>query len=173
MVWPSSRSNHRRNAHETTQDSRQGCRRGSGVQAQAEIQAREESPAHDRSCKGGDAVCGYACSSYLLGPRPSRACRLELDALLDVPKMRETMLTPFAIDLYCGLGGWTEGLLAEGYEVVGFDIERHDYGTGGYPAQLVLQDALTLHGSQFKDTALIVANPPDRQRRKLLQERSP
>jgi hypothetical protein len=67
---------------------------------------------------------------------------------------------PLAIDLYCGLGGWTEGLLAEGYEVVGFDIERHDYGTGGYPAQLVLQDALTLHGSQFKDAALIVASPP-------------
>ena len=69
-------------------------------------------------------------------------------------------MRPLAIDLYCGLGGWTEGLLAEGYDVVGFDIERHDYGTGGYPAQLVLQDALTLHGRQFKDAALIVASPP-------------
>ena len=69
-------------------------------------------------------------------------------------------MKPLAIDLYCGLGGWTEGLLAEGYDVVGFDIERHDYGTGGYPAQLVLQDAMTLHGSQFKDAALIVASPP-------------
>jgi hypothetical protein len=68
--------------------------------------------------------------------------------------------TPLAIDLFCGLGGWTEGLLAEGYYVVGFDIERHDYGTGGYPAQLVLQDALTLHGRQFRDAALIVASPP-------------
>ena len=29
-----------------------------------------------------------------------------------------------------------------------------------YPAQLVLQDVLTLHGSQFKDVALIVASPP-------------
>lgn len=27
-----------------------------------------------------------------------------------------------AIDLFCGLGGWTEGLLAEGYFVIGFDI---------------------------------------------------
>lgn len=69
-------------------------------------------------------------------------------------------MKPLAIDLYCGLGGWTEGLLSEGYYVVGFDIERHDYGTGGYPAQLVLQDAMTLHGSQFKDAALIVASPP-------------
>lgn len=70
-------------------------------------------------------------------------------------------MTPLAIDLFCGLGGWTEGLLAEGYRVIGFDIERHDYGDGKrYPAQLVLQDVLTLHGKQFKDAALIVASPP-------------
>ena len=107
------------------------------------------------------------------------------------------------IDLYCGLGGWASGGIAEGYRVVGFDIERHEYwvpeadltiddgskGTGHvpkrgmtqgcavslglegatakprtrlmkYPAQLVLQDILTLHGKQFKDAALIVASPP-------------
>ncbi len=116
-------------------------------------------------------------------------------------------MRPLAIDLFCGLGGWTEGLLAEGYRVVGFDMERHRYPardmppssdrkvardgvdfnstsadsrdrsfnyanqcavrdaplTGGwteYPAQLVIQDVLTLHGSQFKDAALIVASPP-------------
>ena len=69
-------------------------------------------------------------------------------------------MKPLAIDLFCGLGGWTEGLLAEGYDVVGFDIERHRYGDAKYPAQLVLQDVLTLHGSQFKDAALIVASPP-------------
>ena len=67
---------------------------------------------------------------------------------------------PLAIDLCCGLGGWTEGLLAAGYYVVGFDIERHEYDGERYPAQLVLQDVLTLHGSQFKDAALIVASPP-------------
>ena len=69
-------------------------------------------------------------------------------------------MRPLAIDLFCGLGGWTEGLLAEGYDVVGFDIERHVYGEHKYPAQLVLQDVLTLHGSQFKDADLIVASPP-------------
>lgn len=68
--------------------------------------------------------------------------------------------TPLAIDLFCGLGGWTEGLLAEGYYVVGFDIERHVYGEHRYPAQLVLQDVLSLHGRQFRDASLIVASPP-------------
>lgn len=66
---------------------------------------------------------------------------------------------PLAIDLFCGLGGWAEGFLAEGYDVIGVDIERHDYGTGGYPGQLVLQDVLMLHGSQFRDAAVIVASP--------------
>lgn len=69
-------------------------------------------------------------------------------------------MKPLAIDLYCGLGGWTEGLLAEGYDVIGFDIKQHVYGEHRYPAQLVLQDVRTLHGRQFKDAALIVASPP-------------
>jgi hypothetical protein len=67
---------------------------------------------------------------------------------------------PLAIDLFCGLGGWTDGLLAEGYYVVGFDIERHVYGEHRYPGQLVIQDVRTLHGRQFKDAALIVGSSP-------------
>lgn len=87
------------------------------------------------------------------------------DASMKVWKRKEvignaTLYPPLAIDLFCGLGGWTEGLLAEGYRVIGFDIERHQYGDAKYPAQLVLQSVLTLHGKQFKDAALIVASPP-------------
>src|SRR5271165_2065203 len=70
------------------------------------------------------------------------------------------MAEPLAIDLFCGLGGWAEGLLAEDWDVVGFDVERHCYGAHRYPAQLVIQDVLTLHGSQFRDAGLIVASPP-------------
>jgi hypothetical protein len=67
---------------------------------------------------------------------------------------------PLAIDLFCGLGGWAEGFLSEGYRVIGFDIETHDYGTGGYPGELVLRDVRSIHGSEFKDAAVIVASPP-------------
>lgn len=74
-----------------------------------------------------------------------------------------TPAQPLAIDLFCGLGGWTEGLQAEGYYVVGFDIEAHAYGEHRYPGQLVLQDVLTLHGRQFRHAALIVASPPCQQ----------
>ena len=64
-------------------------------------------------------------------------------------------MSKLCIDLFCGLGGWTEGFLAEGYDVIGFDIEARPY-----PGQLVLQDVRTLHGSQFKNVACIVASPP-------------
>ncbi len=115
-------------------------------------------------------------------------------------------MKPLAFDLFCGLGGWTDGLLAEDYDVIGFDIERHRYpakqmpdmdaekggrihwekgkhtgeksetfhhrntklwqnspdlgGWQEYPAQLVRQDVLTFHGSQFRNADLIVASPP-------------
>jgi hypothetical protein len=59
------------------------------------------------------------------------------------------------IDLFCGLGGWAEGFLAEGYQVIGFDVEARPY-----PGELVLQDVLTLDGSQFAGAACIVASPP-------------
>ena len=73
------------------------------------------------------------------------------------------MSRPLAIDLFCGLFGWGEALADAGWEVVGFDIEdmRGQFGFERLPhCQLVIQDVRTLHGSQFKDAALIVASPP-------------
>jgi C-5 cytosine-specific DNA methylase len=72
----------------------------------------------------------------------------------------EREVVALAIDLFCGLGGWTEGLLATGWEVIGFDIEQHAYGDHRYPSQLVLQDVRTIHGRQFKDVDLIVGSSP-------------
>jgi len=67
---------------------------------------------------------------------------------------------PLAIDLCCGLGGWTEGLLAEGWRVRGYDIEVHEYGDARYPAELVIRNVLEMHGSELADADLIVASPP-------------
>ena len=70
-------------------------------------------------------------------------------------------MKPLALDLCCGLGGWTSALLAEGWDVIGYDIERHDYGNGAYPGELVLQDIRTLDGRQFRGkVSLIVCGPP-------------
>ena len=67
---------------------------------------------------------------------------------------------PIAIDLFCGLGGWTEGLIAAGYDVTGYDIEAHEYDGEKYPAKLVLENILDIHGSAFANATLIVASPP-------------
>jgi hypothetical protein len=73
------------------------------------------------------------------------------------------MPKPLCIDLFCGLGGWSAGFLAEGWECIGFDIERHVYGSTQYPAQLVIQDVLTIDGAQFKSADCLVASPPCQQ----------
>jgi hypothetical protein len=69
----------------------------------------------------------------------------------------------FGVELFAGLHGWGEGMLAEGFDVIGFDIEDMCAKFGhARPAgiQLILQDVLTLHGSQFRNASLIVASPP-------------
>lgn len=61
-----------------------------------------------------------------------------------------------AIDLCCGLGGWTTGLLAAGWDVIGFDVTAWP----DYPAPRVLQDIRTVDGRRLAGAALIVASPP-------------
>ena len=67
-------------------------------------------------------------------------------------------------DLFCGLGGWSEAFIAEGYHAVGFDIEKHDYGTGVYPGEFVLCDVRSISGAdlvkQYGIPTCIVASPP-------------
>lgn len=69
-------------------------------------------------------------------------------------------MKPICYDLFCGLGGWTEGFLANGYRCVGFDIEAHEYGDHRYPGELQLRDIRSIHGSELKDATVIVASPP-------------
>lgn len=71
------------------------------------------------------------------------------------------MQKPLVIDLFCGSFGWSAGFLLEGYRSIGFDIAHESYyGPVPEECSLVLQDVLTLHGSQFRDAAVIVASPP-------------
>jgi hypothetical protein len=51
-------------------------------------------------------------------------------------------MKPLALDLACGLGGWTIGLLAAGWDVIGFDVEAWP----GYPGKLVLKDVREVCG---------------------------
>jgi len=70
------------------------------------------------------------------------------------------VVQPLAADLFCGLGGWTEGLLAEGWRVRGYDIEEHVYGDERYPGEFVLRDILQMHGREVADVDLIVSSSP-------------
>ena len=80
-----------------------------------------------------------------------------------IPQISGSSVAPLqlrAADLFCGLGGWTEGLLSEGYACTGYDIEAHEYGDEKYPGTLVLADVAKLHGSELAYADLIVASPP-------------
>lgn len=73
------------------------------------------------------------------------------------------MSKPLVIELFAGLHGWGVGFVAEGYRSIGFDIIDMCSTLGqSRPSgcQLVLQDALTIHGSQFRYADMIVASPP-------------
>ncbi len=67
-------------------------------------------------------------------------------------------MKPVAIDLFCGLGGWTKGFLAEGYEVIGFDIEHKP----SYPGHYIEMDVAKLCGYELRavNPNVIVASPP-------------
>jgi hypothetical protein len=70
---------------------------------------------------------------------------------------------PLAIDLFTGLHGWAEGLIAAGFYVVGVDIVDMSRELGEAKPDhfsLIVQDVLTLHGSQFKRADLIVGSSP-------------
>lgn len=73
------------------------------------------------------------------------------------------MTKPLAIDLFSGLGGWAEGLEAEGFHVRRYDLYDMFAETGTPKPDgldLVLRDVMTIHGGELSDADLIVASPP-------------
>lgn len=67
-----------------------------------------------------------------------------------------------ALDCFCGLGGWSEGLHMTGFDVKGIDIVDV-----GYPYHLILGDIRTLKGRNYGGFDLIVGSPPCRDFTKL------
>lgn len=68
-------------------------------------------------------------------------------------------MKPLALDLFTGRGGWAEGLLAAGFDVVGIDVEpRPD----GYPeaARHVQADVRHVDGALYRGAHVVVASPP-------------
>ena len=68
---------------------------------------------------------------------------------------------PLVIEGFCGMFGWSAGWLELGGRAIGFDIE-HLAHHGPIPdgAELFMQDALTVHGRQFKNADLLLMSPP-------------
>jgi len=65
-----------------------------------------------------------------------------------------------ALDLFCGLGGWSDGLAMEGFEVLGVEIEPEIAGLYKHP--VMVADVRDLNGKDFQDYDLIVGSPPCR-----------
>src|SRR5262249_20275133 len=124
--------------------------RAEAVDAVGHGHPRRTVPLSSRGLLESENAAGFLRALGRSHPAPEgrRDERFAAKRLLQVSPSRllpDEMKRPLLIDLYCGLGGWAEGALAEGYDVIGFDIERHEYSDHRYPAQLVLQDVSTLH----------------------------
>lgn len=66
-------------------------------------------------------------------------------------------MKPLVLDLCCGLGGWSAGFIAEGWEAVGVDLA--DFAAA-YPGRFIQADLLTWEGWRELSPGLIVASPP-------------
>lgn len=65
-----------------------------------------------------------------------------------------------ALDLFCGLGGWSDGLFVEGFEVLGVEINQEIANLYKHP--VICADVQALEPEDFKGYDLIVGSPPCR-----------
>ena len=65
-----------------------------------------------------------------------------------------------ALDLFCGLGGWSDGLALEGFEVLGVEIEQEIADLYKHP--VIVADICDLDPLDFLGYDLIVGSPPCR-----------
>lgn len=65
-----------------------------------------------------------------------------------------------ALDLFCGLGGWSDGLAMEGFKVLGVEIEPKIAELYKHPC--LVADVRELDGRMFRTFDLIVGSPPCR-----------
>lgn len=73
------------------------------------------------------------------------------------------MKKPLALDLCCGLGGWTHGLLAAGWDIISIDIDK-EY-EGECPGFFMQADIRDICGpmkdiTNGRNISLVVASPP-------------
>lgn len=67
-----------------------------------------------------------------------------------------------ALDCFCGLGGWSDGLYQAGFEVQGIDVINV-----GYQYSLTISDIRMLNGKNYEGFDIIVGSPPCRDFTKL------
>lgn len=65
-----------------------------------------------------------------------------------------------ALDLFCGLGGWSDGLALEGFEVLGVEINQEIAELYKHP--VIVEDVRNLEPEELKGYDLIIGSPPCR-----------
>jgi site-specific DNA-cytosine methylase len=75
-----------------------------------------------------------------------------------------------ALDLYCGLGGWSDGLAKEGFEVLGVEINKEIAEM--YKHAVIIEDVRNLDPNDYLDYDLIVGSPPCRDFTQIPDKRS-